>query len=183
MKGDENLKKIAKWIVEDWGKINGFNFEKDNRIDVIKNINNDINLSFESISSMSKIASFYAPDKCAIYDSRVAYSLNWIIYDKRDELDKDNLKFYPQPSGLNSKLQRYNLNTIFYLTSDMDEPIYHDKKDAYKLYCELLANTCNLLKEKYPEIKIYDLEMWLFVEALDFANNEIPDAIEIRKKH
>ncbi|MGP9668408.1 hypothetical protein ACT3TV_09865, partial [Psychrobacter sp. AOP31-A1-22] len=35
--------------------------------------------NFETISSLSKVASFLDPEKYFIYDARVAYSLNWLI--------------------------------------------------------------------------------------------------------
>ena len=79
---EQNL--IDFWIINDWGGIRGFK-SNDRNIDKVRRFKNQLlkrKLSldcFSTISSLSKISSFIDPEKFVIYDSRVIYTLNWLI--------------------------------------------------------------------------------------------------------
>ena len=118
------------------------------------------------------------PEKNVIYDSRVAYALNWIILS-----ENAGQKYFPIPEGRNSKMIAFDLNVLIRLKNitnyqitdikqldhrlfiqNCDKKIFINKKDAY---CELN----NLIKEisiklwkgeKNKEENLYFTEMLLF---------------------
>ena len=159
---------ISFWIINSWGGIQLKNNELNNkRIQnfKIKLDNKNENLTkdeFSIISSLSKVASFYKPEDYVIYDSRVIYSLNWIIF--KNSLDSD---FFPQPTGRNTSMMEYDQRTIFNLSEKNVK--YYSENVAYAEYCKLLRRIA--LKNN---VKIYELEMFLFC----IANTRIIDNIK-----
>ena len=172
---DENFLKRSYWIVKKWGELNLQKNEKNdakirNFIHKIKSPNNKLLKSeFETISSLSKIASFYDPQNFAIYDSRAIYSLNWIIF-------KHNIKtkFFPQPSGRNPSIVEYDQKTIFNLSKRKIE--YYKEQIAYFEYCNLLKNTIALSSNN---IKIYQIEMFLFSMAAPKIVEDIKKSLSL----
>ena len=65
---------------------------------------------FKRIASTSKVGGFMTPTKNIIYDSRVAYTMNWIILSE-DAGDR----FFPIPEGRNSKMQAFDLDVLIRL--------------------------------------------------------------------
>ena len=107
-KGGDNAqnKKLADWIINDWGRIHSLkDFGKIN-ID-IKNFYDknqsgkdkidDLKLS-GSISSRSKVLSFLNPDEYVICDSRNIFALNWVLFFAQLDYDKIHL-FNPLSAG------------------------------------------------------------------------------------
>ena len=179
----ENFYKLPKdeqekhfyWIIQEWGGIKSFKRSEKND-ERIKKFLNELNKlkvggdSFSCISSLSKIASFTAPQNYAIYDSRVIYSLNWLLFNYTDEYE-----LFPQPNGRNVELSKYNLDTIFRLTKRNFS--YINNSQAYIKYC-------NLLKELTPKIygengEIYMLEMLLFTIADSAIVKELEKSVSM----
>ena len=108
---------IDYWIIRDWGGIKGFRKSPENN-DLLERLPDflaDGKLPkevFERISSFSKVASFLNPKLYAIYDSRVIFSLNWLIFKKYG----NSKKLFPQPVGRNTHLAKYHLDTVFELS-------------------------------------------------------------------
>src|ERR1039457_5368018 len=115
------------WIIRDWGGIR--TFKKCERNDsLIESFEAEIlkgkltRPSFTSISSLSKLSSFWEPARYAIYDSRAVFSLNWIIF--RYSKDK---RLFPQPTGRNAEISKYNPETLFTLSGiDPSISFIHD---------------------------------------------------------
>jgi hypothetical protein len=86
------------WIINVWGGIRGFK-PSDRNIDKILRFKKQIEKGrlsldcFSTISSLSKISSFLNPEKFVIYDSRVIYTLNWLIL-TRENQNELNEKYY-----------------------------------------------------------------------------------------
>lgn len=113
--------KLSLWIIKDWGGILTAN---DN--DTIKLINNFLqqdNPDFKRIASSSKVGAYLYPEKNIIYDSRVAYSLNWIILS-----ENAGQKYFPIPEGRNSKMSAFDLNVLIRLKNIA---IYQPKNISY----------------------------------------------------
>ena len=118
------------------------------------------------------------PDRNVIYDSRVAYSLNWIILS-----ENAGQQYFPIPEGRNSKMAAFDLNVLIrlknisaYQTTDIkhldhrlfiknsDKKLFINKKDAYS-ELNILVKKINqkLWKgDKEKEQNLYYTEMLLF---------------------
>lgn len=164
-------KDIYSWIVNKWGRIKVNNrsvlynrvngFLDNNRLDI-----------FQGVSSTSKVLSFIDPQKYIIYDSRVVYALNWIMF--KTEAGE---KFFPIPEGRNTKLSAFDISTIIRLNkaekylnnygkknviNKTDENVFIKKREAYMELCELVNLINSSLwdgdEKKYP----FYTEMILF---------------------
>jgi len=109
LKSNTNLfDKLCLWIIKDWG---GITTASDNdTISLIKNFLNQDKPNFNRIASSSKVGAYLFPDKNVIYDSRVAYSLNWIILS-----ENAGQQYFPIPEGRNSKMSAFDLNVLIRL--------------------------------------------------------------------
>lgn len=173
----EKLKKegtsdLYYWIIKEWGGIKTFKKDELNH-EKIKKFLSELNTSqlsktsFERISSLSKVASFLAPSEYVIYDSRVIYSLNWLLLNYAPEQS-----FFVQPKGRNTQLAKYDMQTLIRLCGRAEQ--YHSLENAYYEYCKLVKF---LSDEVYGKgAQPYLLEMLLF----DIAPNFIVQDIEKR---
>lgn len=172
----ELFEKLCLWIVKDWG---GITTASDNdTISLINAFLKQENPDFNRIASSSKVGAYMFPEKNVIYDSRVAYSLNWIILSQNA-----GQKYFPIPEGRNSKMSAFDLNVLIRLKhisnytpreiSDLDhklfikqsdKKIFIDKKDAYLELNSLVKQINQSLwkGDKEKEKNLYFTEMLLF---------------------
>lgn len=180
---------LAKWIIKDWGGISGGN-ETDKLIEEI--VINKANISFDRIASSSKVGAFMFPEELIIYDSRVAYSLNWILLK-----NGESSNFFPIPDGRNSKMMAFDMNVLIRLglkdkynptaenslankkmINTFDRKVFIDKKQAYKELNLLIKQVHQLLWEnKYPE-ELYRTEMLLFSISDNYVYEDILKSVE-----
>lgn len=173
---DSKFDELCFWIIKDWG---GINFNKEIVKPLVNQFINKKDWGFDKIASISKVASFMFPEEFIIYDSRVAYSLNWIIL----KTDAGN-KYFPIPEGRNSKMTSFDMNTLIHIKhannfytndhqellgknkfiSKRDQIIYFDKKDAYKRLNRLIKEISEKLWDGDLEktLKLFYTEMLLF---------------------
>jgi hypothetical protein len=163
------------WIINTWGGIGGFkrnqkNLEKINKFKIELNKNKLTKNTFYTISSLSKVASFLNPSKFVIYDSRVIYSLNWLILQIENKHNFE-MPYFPMPSGRNNIIVNFDISTIlniYHLNKYVaNENIYIKENIAYFKYCEFVSNAAKTIfgSEGMP----YQIEMLLF----SIADNEI----------
>ncbi|MBL7889523.1 MAG: hypothetical protein JNL24_08225 [Bacteroidia bacterium] len=178
------------WIINNWGGIRGFkqnqhNIEKINRFK--KQLSNKkLSLDcFSTISSLSKIASFIEPEKYVIYDSRVIYTMNWLILTCENE-NSFKEKYFPMPSGRNKIIADFDMNTIVNISHISEyvekKELFISQQRAYFEFCDFIKTTT---KSIYGEnSKPYELEMLLFTLADKEIFNELKNRIHIttRKK-
>lgn len=168
--------KLCIWIIRDWG---GIKTAKDDKtIELIKEfLEHHDNPSYKRIASSSKIGSFMFPEENIIYDSRVAYALNWIL------LSEDaGEKYFPIPSGRNSKMMAFDMNVLIHLKninlfqpnsqeelknkyiSKKDKCVYIEKKRAYTELNQLIKEVSKKLWDGDLEKsrKLFYTEMLLF---------------------
>ena len=149
------------WMIQEWGGISSFKRNELNDAKILKFLKelekkSLTKVSFDRISSFSKVASFIQPGEYVIYDSRVIYSLNWLLFNYASEWE-----LFSQPQSRNSELMKYDMQTIFRLTGK--NPTYRSHKNAFNEYCDLIKM---LSIEIYGQSsKPYLLEMLLFTVA------------------
>ena len=175
---DINLyEKICLWIIKDWGGIKGAK-DKNTKTLINNFLKDKDHLKFDRIASTSKIASFMYPKEYIIYDSRVAFSLNWIILSCGA-----GPFFFPLPEGRNSKMSAFDLNVLIrmshiekYQPSDLnsldkhlfinaiDKTVFIAKKNAYTELNKLIKKVSKKLWKGNPEKqeKLFYTEMLLF---------------------
>ncbi len=162
------------WVIRDWGGIRSL--KKSDKNDVLlAKLDDELQKGiltrpvFSVISSFSKVASFINHNDYAIYDSRVIYSLNWLLFKHTN-----TTQFFPQPSGRNAELAKIELNTIFHLSGR--EFTYVSHKTAYHEYCTLLKE---LSLAVYGKNEPYWVEMLLFAIAPSFIVNDIKSSLSL----
>jgi hypothetical protein len=167
---------LCLWIIKDWGGIK--TARNENTIGSVRDFLKQEKPGFNRIASCSKVGSYLYPDKYVIYDSRVAYALNWIILS-----EEAGQKYFPIPEGRNSKMSAFDLNVLIrlknisnYHASDIrelgqkqfikkrDKKIFIDKSNAYSELNSLIKQiNKDLWKgEKDKEQNLYFTEMLLF---------------------
>ena len=162
------------WVIQTWGGIGSLK-SKEKNDDILSKLDNHLNKgvldrkTFDVISSMSKVASFLDHTKYAIYDSRVIYSLNWLLLKHTDTNE-----FYPMPSGRNKELIKLDLDTIINLTRCDSGRISH--KVAYHRYCNLMIELSEAIYERNEP---YWAEMLLFSIAPSYIVDDIKQSISI----
>lgn len=186
----ELFKKLCLWVIKDWGGIAAAN--DDDTIKLVEDFLGQPKPGFKRIASLSKVGSYMFPESKIIYDSRVAYSLNWIILAE----NAGNL-YFPIPVGRNSKMTAFDLNVLIRLRhlahystpyiSDLDHPrfitkaddkIYIKKEEAYFEMNKLVKMISEKLwkGDSEKESKLYFTEMLLF----SIADREVIKDITLR---
>ncbi|MCD8403925.1 hypothetical protein [Tenacibaculum finnmarkense] len=179
---------LCLWIIKDWGGI--LTAKDTDTLELIKEFLESENPKYKRIASASKVGAYMFPEKYIIYDSRVAYALNWIILS-----ENTGEIFFPIPSGRNSKMTAFEMNVLIRLKniqhyapkdiSEMDKRLYIKQKDKtnYIPEKESYIELNNLIKEVSKKIwneekskMLYYTEMLLF----SIADREIFEDITNR---
>ncbi len=187
----QQFKQIALWIVHRWGRI-----PKAPENDTMKCILDfllDEKPPFHRIASSSKVGAFMAPDERIIYDSRVAYTMNWIILSE----DAGN-RFFPIPPGRNTKMLAFDLDVLIRLkfshlyrpdnsknwsigkhVSNIDSEIYVAKADAYCEMNRLIGEVNRVLWDGARGLEPFYTEMLLFSIADNGVFREITERVRL----
>ncbi|MBT5529428.1 MAG: hypothetical protein HOK35_09740 [Cytophagia bacterium] len=172
------------WIVNNWGGIRGFKPNERNIVKVqrFKKQLEKRKLSldcFSTISSLSKISSFIDPENFVIYDSRVIYTLNWLILTCENQ-DGFKEQYFPMPSGRNKIIADFDMNTIVNISHiseySQNGDLYITQQKAYFEFCDFIKANTKLIYGK--DSKPYELEMLLFT----LADKEIFDDLKEKTK-
>lgn len=168
--------KLCLWIIKDWGGILTAN--DNDTIKLIEEFLQQDKPDFNRIASSSKVGAYLFPDRNVIYDSRVAYSINWIILS-----ENAGQQYFPIPEGRNSKMSAFDLNVLIrlknisvYQTTDIkhldhrlfiknsDKKLFINKKDAYYELNNLVKQINQKLwkGDREKEQNLYFTEMLLF---------------------
>lgn len=163
------------WIIQDWGGIGSFKKNDRNDKRIVKFLEELkkgklTKANFDSISSLSKVASFISPEEYTIYDSRVIYGLNWLLFNF-----SNTNKLFPQPIGRSAALAKYDMQTIFRLTGRKFE--YYSHKEAFHEYCKLIKQ---LSSDKTAP---YMLEMFIFAIAPSWVVQDIEKTVSLKISH
>lgn len=165
------------WVIQNWGGIRSLKRNEKNDKLLLKldqqlergHLTRDV---FMVISSLSKVASFLDHTQYAIYDSRVIYALNWLLFKYTS-----TTTFFPQPTGRNADIARFELDTIFNLSNKNIS--YIDSKEAYHTYCQLMRK---LALDIYGTENPYLIEMLLFSIAPSYIVEDISNSLSLTLK-
>jgi len=185
---------LCLWIIKDWGGITGAKDE--NTLELISQFLNQKEPSFNRIASSSKVGSYMFPEKYIIYDSRVAYSLNWIILS-----ENAGERFFPIPEGRNSKMSAFDMNVLIRLKNihkykpnnleeltkrlyinSKDKSYYIPTKKAYSELNKLITDISNGLWQGEKAKMLYYTEMLLFSIADKEVFNDITNRLTLSIK-
>lgn len=180
----EDYLKFAQWVIHNWGGIPKPPEKKklfDLRGKLMSGDSTNVINSVDNISSLSKVAAFYDDSKYAVYDFRVAFSLNWLIFIYGLHCKSGNggkMKFFRQPSarGRNSDMNKKEHRQLPFFQKIFKEKyeketennklflksFYYSEEETYQKYCELLKNTCEHYRKnkiKYTEIDEEDSDV------------------------
>lgn len=148
------------WVVVNWGKIiKGKRQDLEDWVAELQNYDATTVESFiekhgkNRISSWSKVLAFADSSKYAIYDTRVAMSLNMIF----EKAGYSQRFFMPQSRS-------DELNDLFKNVRASIAKRYKGKRVKYLLYPDYMQLLRSFV-EKYPSTNILDLEMRLFANS------------------
>lgn len=174
----EEFKIQYQWIISKWGGIRLGDVDKLHNLvtDFINNKDLGTNKNFDRISSVSKVATFMFPQEYIIYDSRVAFTMNWILLSQ----GLTN-KFFPIPEGRNSKMLNFDVNVIINLMFKGEISVLIPKNEAYNEMNDLITKINYKLWNTDEERKnIYLTEMLLFSIADTYIIDDIKRRINIQ---
>ena len=185
-----NFYDLAHKIIHDWGGIKTGNKQKAKEF--IDYFLEKKDIQFNRIASISKVAGLMYPDKFIIYDSRVSYTMNWIL------LSQEAGNFYfPVPEGRNSKMLAFDINVLIRLKntenyqmsdkerkiknflSERDSKLYIEKNKAYKTMNKLITDVNKALWDDDRKNEPFYTEMLLFAMADTTVYNEITKFVRI----
>jgi hypothetical protein len=176
------------WVINTWGGIRSFK-KNERNIEKVKKFKKQITNkrlskdTFSTISSLSKIASFIDPDNFVIYDSRVIYTLNWLLLTCENK-NEFKVPYFPMPTGRNKKITDFDLNTIINLSHidhySNNNSTYVSEQLAYFKYCDFIKTISKLVYGE--DAKPYELEMLLFVIADKEIFEDVKDKLKISIK-
>ena len=183
--------KLCLWFVKDWG---GIKTAKD--ADTIELVNQFLKADkhkFKRIASASKVGSYMYPEKFIIYDSRVAYSLNWILLSQNA-----GRMYFPIPDGRNSKMMAFDMNVLIRLTNvdeykpaditdldnrryinTLDKTSYISEKEAYSVLNDLIKEVSLKLWGNEKGKFLYYTEMLLFSIADREVFSDITNKVKL----
>lgn len=158
---DEKIR-IATWIVSDWGGI-----RRNAEMTILAYVNQaDAErpaTPFTGISSYSKVLAIRDPDKYAIFDARVAASINaiQILGVGRKQQNPSNSLAFAIPAGRNSVVIdfRNNVGSLASLARGGFTPVEADT--TYGTYLRLLSE----VKRRVGSLSLLQIEMVLFARA------------------
>ncbi len=166
------------WLIQEWGGIKSFKQSPQNDKKIryfleILSTGKPSSKLYDTLPSLSKVSSFLHPEDYVIYDARVIYSLNWLIFSH--DLD---MNFFPQPVSRNAQLLKFEQRTIFNLFHSARD--FVPKPEAYLKLCVLMKALTEV--KDSPWRKPYEIEMLLFSIAPNYIVNDIQRRIGICMK-
>ncbi|MGZ5501274.1 MAG: hypothetical protein ACXWEW_09015, partial [Nitrososphaeraceae archaeon] len=157
----EDHNKYIVWIIKNWGQIKGIkDADSINLIEErVQKLDRGDPFRFDKVASWSKYFAFKYPSQYAIYDTRVIYSLNWLLFQAGED------KFYPCPEGRNSLMKSFDYSIHIFIKklgfdrvekiiredidnrspggksraiNTLEQLCFIEKNNAYQRYCDLL---------------------------------------------
>mgnify|MGYP004560075085 CR=1 FL=1 len=168
---EQNKIELINYIVKTWGGIRNLkNYRTiENDIASVKQPSTDqstnqvdnMRISGDYIPSRSKVLSFLNPEEYVICDSRVIFSLNWLLFITGPK------EQFVQFSKLEPRNKTCEIYSLSYLLEKYNlQPA--EEKTQYKEFIEVIKALTDKLKEKQgDDWKIYCTEMLLFQIADD----------------
>jgi hypothetical protein len=159
----DDRRELANWIVCHWGGIRSHGDDTMER-NFKRVLNENPNTPFAGVSSYSKILSIINPDRYAVFDSRVAYSINAIqVAYIAQHPHTQECYFFPFPPGRNTQIAVYN-DLLGRRALRARGLISIEEDEVYTAYLRILQNVAH-----GQERTILEVEMDLFGKVLHFC--------------
>ncbi|MBB5055314.1 hypothetical protein HNQ36_005325 [Afipia massiliensis] len=152
-------RRIAEWMIRDWG---GIRRNSDSRIKsyVLLADEAEPETPLEGVSSYSKVLSIRNPEKYAIYDSRVAASLNALQLMDQQSLGLKQAVAFSCPASQNKKIRefskQFSRRSLVHVYGF--KPIH--RSDTYRYFTTLLSEL-----KQMTGASVLEIEMRLFADA------------------
>jgi hypothetical protein len=165
---DEKIR-VATWIVKDWGGIN-----RNSEMTILSYVNQaDAErpaTPFFGIASYSKILSIKDPEGYAVFDARVAASLNAIqlLLDRDKRLVPPHLLVFFAPVGQNETINRFN-SAAFPVALKRLGFSAVERNAIYGTYMASVHAISGIIHKSVLEI-----EMFLFAQAVQLSEEALP---------
>jgi hypothetical protein len=160
--------RISKWIVKDWGGIN-----RNSDMKILGYVNQaDAErpaTPFDGISSYSKIFGIKDPLRYAIYDARVAASLNAIqlLLMRERRLQSPDMLAFSVPLGRNQMVNLF-CSTAFPVALTRLGFIDVERDAIFGIYLAILSDISSAISKS-----ILEVEMYLFAEANELCRQAL----------
>lgn len=148
-----------RWIVYSWGGVRGKRGKEEAWVDELKNYQPDVVEKFinekgkDRIASWSKVLGFADSSSYAIYDARVAMSLNAIL----DDIGHTHRFYMPPPSA--KDLPKYFTHMKAHI-----KQVFAGKRQMYYYYEEYMDLLGDVVKKGLAK-NVLDAEMRLFASS------------------
>lgn len=163
---EQNKIELINYIVKNWGGIQGLKNYRTIEKDIASAKQVDMNISGRNtcIPSRSKVLSFLNPEEYVICDSRVIFSLNWLLFITRIKTRTEEQ--FVQFSKLEPRNKTCEIYSLSYLLEKYNlQPA--EGKTQYGEFIEVIKDLTSELKKTQSDWKIYCTEMLLFQIADD----------------
>lgn len=149
----QSRKQLISYYIVDWG---GIKSNKPNTLDVYGTLDAEylINRGLQGIASWSKALVVHNPEKYAIFDARVSFSINCIQYLS----EQDEQIFFPKLGSRNKRIV-LGANHIWQHAKEKRWKRLNSK-EVYNKYLEIIHNVASELNTS-----ISSIEMLLFADA------------------
>lgn len=197
---------LAKWIVQDWGGVDKRGSAQYDKIvrEAESWPGNRAVEQHKNPAQWSKYLAFRWPTQAAIYDSRVAFSLNWYL-----KSDKET-RLFPRNAGRNTLVDLFDHTLLVLgikrgfkelqkdlagdienrtehgadrsqLESKLTRDMFHSPDDFYNAYRTILSSVADKL---YPECdwRLTKTEMLLFALATVDVPSQVLDTLSALEK-
>ncbi len=162
---DQKKLELVNYIVNTWGGISEVKQSRRKNLifqDIDSSDSVEMNISeSDYIASRSKVLSFLKPEEYVICDSRVIFTLNWLLLITRS---KDKLIQFSELELRNRICKSYKLS---YLLDKFKIKPFDNIIDKYTDYLDIVKILTNELKKTNTDWKLYSTEMLLFQIADD----------------
>lgn len=164
----DEKQRLVRYYVGEWGGIRR-NSEETIRRYACYSPTRLIRRGVVGIASWSKVLVLHDPSKYAIYDARVAVTLNYLVSRASRASGRGEPRGFPVPASRNETIQ--NARRVCKTLSRRLDLACHDESSFYLEYCQCIMESARVLSKRLNEsVCMHRVEMMLFAMAEQSAH-------------